>query len=350
MRPTERDLIRTQEALQGWLRERWAGVESLEVGSLAKAEDGMSGELLMFDVTYVDQGQHRSEGMVVRLEPCEEHQLFLDTAFEEQFRAMEMLARHSKAPVPRAVGFEPDREMLGNRFYVMSKAEGRTGALWLEWMTALDPVSLERTWWSGLEAMAELHRVEPVQAGLDFLDQPARGADPIDQMLHYNQEFYDWVRDGETRPVIEAAASWLRANKPATLPPSGFVWGDAKRGNLLFDDDLACSAVLDFEMMSLGPAEMDLAYWMEGEYQTAEMMGMPSPTVEETIERYSQLLGRRVEDLDYYTVLAAYRIAVLRVKLWVLRAGEENRGDRYDGDRRLALVLERHADVDVAVD
>lgn len=345
MESRPRDLSEVGATMQKWLSERLPAGPEVTVGDLEFCDTGFSGELIMFSVGGRPASSRETEHMVLRVEPQVQDQLFLDTVFEEQYRALEALYHRSDVPVPQPIGFESDLGLLGSRFYVMSRAEGRTGALWLPWMTSLNDEDLERTWWSGLETMARMHRVDVVGSGLGFLDQPARGEDAIDQLLDYNREYYEWVRDGEHRTAIEAAEAWLRANKPDPLPPCGFVWGDAKRGNMLFGDDLGCTAVLDFEMMSLGPAEMDLAYWIEGEHQTAEMMGMRSPTVEETTERYAALLGRDVAPLGYYMVLAALRIAVLRVKLWYLREGEEMRGDKYAGDMRLAHVLNTWAGV-----
>jgi aminoglycoside phosphotransferase (APT) family kinase protein len=194
--------------------------------------------------------------------------------------------------------------------------------------------------------MAELHRADPRQLGLDFLDQPTRGSDPIDQQLQYYWEYYYWAREGESHPVIDAAYQWLRRNKPLLLPPVGIVWGDAKRGNQLFTEDLECSAILDFEMACLGPAEEDLAWWLEGEHQTAEVLGISSPTVEETTARYGELIGREIEDIGYYMIFAAFRIAVLRIRLFRLREGERNRRPLDEGDKRLALVLAKYAGIE----
>lgn len=344
MTRSTRDLLATRTILGEWLGARLPGAGQVTVRELTQAEEGMSGELLMCEADYEVQGSARTDGVVIRLEPSADNQLFLDTAFREQYDAMVVLAARPGAAVPAAIGFEEDASLLGSRFYAMARSTGRTGALWLPWMMSLTDAERDRTWWTGLEAMAELHRIE-VGDELAFLHQPHRGADPVDQMLQYNWDYYQWVRDGEVRPVIEEAYAWLRRNKPDPLPPIGFAWGDAKRGNLLYDDDLAVSAVLDLEMMSLGPAEMDLAYWIEGEEQTAEALGVSCPGRDETVRRYADLIGRPLEDLSYYTVLAALRLAVLRVKLWVLREGEEFRGGKYDGDERLALVLSRHAGV-----
>jgi aminoglycoside phosphotransferase (APT) family kinase protein len=321
----------------------------MSVGELQRFPQGFSGELFTFDLTYHKDRAEQTEGVVVRIEPNEKYQLFLDTNFEEQYRVMEALWHHTSVRVPRPIGFEANPDFFGARFYVMEKSRGDTGQLGLDWMNAVGAQELERTWWNGLAAMAELHRADPKRLGLDFLDQPARGSDPIDQQLQYYWEFYCWVRGGESHPVIEAAYEWLRRNKPPTLPPIGVVWGDAKRGNQLFTEELDCSAILDFEMVCLGPAEVDLAWWLEGEHQTAEYLGIHAPpAVDETTARYGELVGREIADIGYYMVFASFRLAVLRIKLYILREGEPYRGEPRDGDKRLAEVLAKYAGITTA--
>jgi aminoglycoside phosphotransferase (APT) family kinase protein len=343
--PVQRDLTQTQNAMQAWFEKCCAVGQDMRVGALQRFPQGFSGELLTFDLTYRKGHAERSDGMVVRIEPNTQYQLFLDTNFEEQYRVMEALFERTSVPVPRPIGFEADPAFLGARFYVTEKAPGETGMLGLEWMDAVGDQGREQMWWNGLATMAELHKADPQRLGLNFLDQPTRGSDPVDQQLNYYWEYYCWAKDGgSSHPVIEAAYEWLRRNKPLPLPPVGIVWGDAKRGNLLYTETLGCSAILDFEMVCLGPAEVDLAWWLEGEQQTAEALGLSSPTVEETTARYAELLGRELADITYYMVFAAFRLAVLRIKLYLLREGEENRGRPDDGDRRLARVLRKYAD------
>ena len=172
-----RDLELTHDRLLSWVQDRYPIGRKLSISTPQPCEDGFSGELLTFDVDYERDGERHSEGMVVRIEPGETNQLFLDTAFDEQYRALKALTTQTNARVPRAIGFEPDSEILGGRFFIMSREGGKPGVLWLEWMSGLSTEELERTWWSGLEAMAELHRLDPAKVGLDFLDQPARGGD-----------------------------------------------------------------------------------------------------------------------------------------------------------------------------
>jgi aminoglycoside phosphotransferase (APT) family kinase protein len=344
--PVQRDLVQTRATIQRWLEQHHAIGQDLRVGELQRFPQGFSGELLTFDLTYRSGHVESKLGMVVRVEPSRQYQLFLDTNFEGQYRVMEALSRHTSVRVPRPIGFEADLDTLGARFYVTEKAPGATGMLGLEWMNAVGDRGREQMWWNGLAAMAELHRADPKRLGLDFLDQPTRGSDPIDQQLNYYWKYYCWARGGEPHPVIEAAYEWLRRNKPLPLPPVGIVWGDAKRGNQLYTEGLECSAILDFEMVCLGPAEVDLAWWLEGEHQTAEALGLSSPTVEETIARYTELLGRELADIGYYMVFAAFRLAVLRIKLYLLREGEPTRGQPDDGDKRLSRVLARYTRVE----
>ncbi|MFC7886418.1 phosphotransferase family protein [Streptomyces sp. NPDC057376] len=317
----------------------------VEVGDLRAFSDGFSGELYAFEATYRDEHAEHSEDLVVRFEPGTGYQLFLETMFEEQYRVMAALRTHA-VRVPRPIGFEADAGVLGARFFVMERARGRTGQLGQDWMNEIGPQGREQTWWSGLAAMAELHRCDPRRLDLGFLDRPGRGSDPIDQQLQYYWEYYAWVSAGDSHPVIEEAYQWLRRHRPPLPPPAGLVWGDAKRGNQLFTEDFKCSAILDFEMVALGPAEVDLAWWLEGEYQTAQGLGFEAqPTVEETTERYADLLGREIADLDYYIVFAAFRLAVLRIKLYQLREGQKYRGKPRDGDKRLARVLAEWAGI-----
>ena len=54
-----------------------------------------------------------------------------------------------------------------------------------------------------------------------------------------------------------------RRSRGARLPrrrtsrPASLCWGDARIGNVLFSDDRKITAVLDWEMATIGPAEMD---------------------------------------------------------------------------------------------
>ncbi|WP_182377754.1 phosphotransferase family protein [Nocardioides sp. WS12] len=341
MIPIQRDTDTTRVALSGWLR-GVLGDGEVVVSELAGFKAGQSGELLTFTAHWGD-GTARRQDMVVRIEPTAQYQLFLDTNFEEQYRVIDALHRNTDVPMPQAIGFESDRSILGDRFFVMAKSDGRTGLVDLDWMLDLGPDGRKQMWWNGLGAMAKLHRADWQTLGLEFLDQKGRGEDGIAQQLHYYRDYYRWANaDGVTYPAIEKAYDWLVANKPSSVP-NGIVWGDARRANQLFTDDLAVSAILDLEQVCLGPPEADLAWWLRTETVMADRLGIECPGIEETVEGYAELLGRPLENFDYYLVFAAYRIAVLLIKLYQLRDEQPDRGDPFAADRRLGEVFAKHA-------
>jgi aminoglycoside phosphotransferase (APT) family kinase protein len=97
------------------------------------------------------------------------------------------------------------------------------------------------------------------------------------------------------------------------------------------------AAIVDWEMGTVGDPKLDLG-WMvqswpahtrgaEGEGATdapsamsyVDMRGMPSRT--EVIDHYATVSGRQVDDLDYYLVLAKWKLAI------VLEQGFQRAGD-----------------------
>jgi aminoglycoside phosphotransferase (APT) family kinase protein len=95
-------------------------------------------------------------------------------------------------------------------------------------------------------------------------------------------------------------------------------WGDSRIGNIIWDDFQA-AAVLDWEMASLAQPEMDLGWFLYFDSQFTDPLGVPRPggfpSHEETIERYSESMGRRMQDLFFYEIFAGFRFAVVMLRL-----------------------------------
>ena len=68
-------------------------------------------------------------------------------------------------------------------------------------------------------------------------------------------------------------------------------------------------------MASLGQPEMDLGWWLYFDRQFSEGLGVPRPagfgSHEDTIERYSELMGRPMRDIFFYEVFSGFRFAVV---------------------------------------
>lgn len=337
-----RDLDQCRRAFERWLTAQQPAGENVVVSPASALSGGYSGDLLAFDATWTVRGERQQQNLVVRFEPATHNQVFLDTNFHEQYRVIKALGARTEVRVPRVIGYEADPSVLGSRFYVMARMPGTPGLIGGEWIDAVERHgrdSMWRMWWHGLEAMAVLHRVDAHAVELGFLDQPDRGDDPIAQQLHYYREYYAWVAHGQRHEVIEYALDWLEANNPR-VRDIGVQWGDARRGNQLFSPDLRCTAILDLEMVTLGPAEADLGWWLyTSEIEMREPLGEHTPSAEETVRRYGQLLGRELSEIDYFVVFAAMRVAVLMIKLQELRGGHVDGHERAAGDAKLAQVL-----------
>ncbi len=186
------------------------------------------------------------------------------------------------------------------------------------WVIEATPEEQERLWWSGIDALAAVHKTDWRAAGLDWLDMPARGKPGIVQQMSYYRDYLDWSAKGLHVPVVESTWDWLVANQPDEQGEVVLSWGDSRIGNIIWDD-FEAAAVLDWEMASLGQPEMDLGWFLYFDRQFTDPLGVPRPagfpSHEETIERYSESMGRPMRDLFFYEIFSGFRFAVVMLRL-----------------------------------
>jgi aminoglycoside phosphotransferase (APT) family kinase protein len=333
-------------ALQGWFGRQWSHASNVEVSEPTVLSGGYSGELLGADVTWRADGADHRQGFVVRIEPSSDYQIFLDTNFDKQYRTLEVLNGIASVPIPTVLGFENDASVLGSRFYIMERVQGSPAPIGVPWIEAVKERGadeMRRLWWNGLSAMAAMHRVDVAEHGLEFLAQPERGSDALDEQWDYYREYYDWVRNGVSYAPIEEGFDWLAANKP-TDAETAILWGDARRGNALFDDAGVCTALLDFEMVALGPPEADLGWWLyTSELEMRQPLEPWCPGIDETVAVYEDYLGRKIENINYYVVLASLKCATLMIKLQALRGGSVDGHEKHANHEALARTMDRFA-------
>lgn len=222
-------------------------------------------------------------------------------------------------PVPVVRWVEENPAVLGAPFLVMERASGRapaddppfTMAGWVLDLSDSERLCLCTT---SLEALAAVHNADWKGLGLGFL-APPEGTDVFDAELAKWREFYDWARRDEVNPTVEAGFQWLDAKRPDDRREPVLSWGDARVGNILFGDDLAVNAILDWEMVGLGQPDVEVAWWLFILRHHTEGIGVPMPSGfpsrEQVVAIYEQASGRTVEHLDYYEVWAAVRLAIL---------------------------------------
>ncbi|SFB20125.1 Predicted kinase, aminoglycoside phosphotransferase (APT) family [Amycolatopsis marina] len=216
-------------------------------------------------------------------------------------------------PVPRTVLLCDDPGVVGAPFYVMEFAEG-TPYRTEDELLALGP---ERTRSIGLalvDTLVDLHSVDPDAIGLADFGRPDGY---LQRQLRRWKKQLDSSRSREL-PGIDDLHDRLAAEVPESGPPA-IVHGDYRLDNVLVDSDDRISAVLDWEMSTLGDPLTDLALLVAYAGRDTTSLGIVSnasdapgyPDTEAVVARYAARSGRDVSRLDWYVGFAFFKLAVI---------------------------------------
>jgi aminoglycoside phosphotransferase (APT) family kinase protein len=247
---------------------------------------------------------------------------FLPTAHDvgREFRVLSALAG-SGVRAPRPVLWCEDPSVIGVPFYLMERVRGWVFRDALPPAFATDPGARAGVGDELVDALVELHAVDPAAAGLEGFGRPAGYLER--QVARWRSQLA--LTEPHTRVVRElhATADWLSAN----LPPGGeptIVHGDYKLDNTAFEPapPARLVSIFDWEMSTLGDPLADVgwmvAFWREAsdpddgvmEAQTAtDLPGFRSR--HELVDRYGRGTGRDVSDLTFYVALAVWKCAIL---------------------------------------
>lgn len=313
-----------QDQLEGWLATRPGVTGEVTITDLdAPAETGHSSETILFDASWTGPDGPVADRLVLRTAPTG-HTVFPTYDLGLQYEVMQRVGEASDIPLPPLRWYEPDPSFIGKEFFVMGRVDGRVPPDRLPytmqgWLLEESTPEEQRTLQlSGVEILARLHAIDWRAAGLDILDQRRYGATGLDQQLGFYEAFLAWGRGDHPHPRLHEVAAWLRDNAPEPEPEPVLNWGDARIGNMLFVDHRPV-AVLDWEMATLGPPQVDLAWYclferfFSTELNTPNLPGF-APT-EEVVAHYESVAGTTVGDLGWYTVWGAYRYAVVMMRI-----------------------------------
>jgi aminoglycoside phosphotransferase (APT) family kinase protein len=213
-----------------------------------------------------------------------------------------------------------DTAVLGRTFYLMGFVDG--------W----SPLQTRRHWPAPFDTDAEQRRGLSFQLieGIGLLSQvdwQARGLADLGRPDGFHERQVDrWIAffsktKGRDLPGFDEAAAWLRAHRPLDYVP-GLMHGDYQFANVMFrhGGPARLAAIVDWETGTVGDPKLDLGWvvqsWPEdtsggdgsvGGY--VDLTGMPSRS--EVLAHYSAVTGRQVDDIDYYCVLARWKLAVM---------------------------------------
>lgn len=314
-----RDLEVLRAGLTAWLRQAYPEVSSLVVADLAHASAGWSNETLLVTIGTTGSARGRADRVprrvVVRLPPLQPSFPGADDPAGQG--AVHEAVAAAGVPAPAPVTVVDDERWLGVPFLVMPHVAGHVPGQ----APALDPwvtgssAALQRALYEGfVDTVAAVNRVDWATAGLGTVVRggaPAGGAPgSLEAELDWWARYVAWSCDGVPLAGLDRALAWCVENRPAPGAPPSLLWGDARLGNLVVGEDRSVRAVLDWELASIGPAELDLGWLLALEWTMDELLGLGVPGFpgrEETVARYEAGLGRPATDLVWHEVFALVR-------------------------------------------
>jgi aminoglycoside phosphotransferase (APT) family kinase protein len=208
-------------------------------------------------------------------------------------------------PAPRPATYEPD-------VLTMPFVAGPIPADFTPldpWLQSLpDDAARRRVWESTIDTIAAIHR-EPLIDGLRV---------GLAAELDYWADYLDWM--GEAPAGLRAAYDWCRANAPLdTEPAPVLLWGDVRFGNIVYDErTLTPKAVLDWEMVSAGPPQMDIAWLTALDQVGRDLSGLSVPGFGSPTEALTRL-GCATEAFDWYEIFALVRASAISTRIAQLK-------------------------------
>ncbi len=314
------------------LVERIAGtaVRAPRVVSVVHAEGGLANETVL-----VDLGPD-SAGLVVRLPPLQATFPAYDLAPQA---AVQNAVAAAGVPAPAPAVVERDRRFIGSAFMVMPRVIGDIAGP----APVFDPYvrdageSLQRRMHDALiDTVTDVHAVPWQAHGLG----PRLGGTSLHDALSRWTAYVEWSSDDDPLPALATALEWCRAHVPPERDPV-LLWGDVRLGNLILDGERRVVAVLDWDLSSLGPPEMDLGWHLGLEFMMAQLFGQTVPGFPgrtEAVDRYAEASGNAVRDLDWHEVFALVRALAINDRHQRI-SGDPRRRDNPMG----AVLLERMA-------
>ncbi|MEU2185159.1 phosphotransferase family protein [Streptomyces thermolilacinus] len=238
----------------------------------------------------------------------------LATAHDMRREHRVLSALHPTAvPVPRPLLLCEDETVLGTPFYVMDFVPGtpyRTAA-------QLAPLGAERTRAAVLglvDTLVELHAVDPDEVGLGDFGRPDGFLDR--QLRRWGKQLA--ASRGRELAGIDELHAALGRELPESPAPA-VVHGDFRLDNVLIGDGDRITAVLDWEMSTLGDPLTDLGLLVmystpldiPGGVISTTASAAGHPAAGELAERYAARSGRDVSRLAWYTAFAWFKLAVI---------------------------------------
>lgn len=229
-------------------------------------------------------------------------------AVDREFRVIKAL--HGKVPVARPWLLCEDESVVGTIFYVMDYLDGRI--FWNPLLPGAAPEERRALYTVLLKGMAQLHRVDYVQAGLESFGK--QGNYVARQVSRWSKQYK--ASETEQIEAMDLLIDWLPKNIPEG-DVTTVVHGDYRMDNTVMHPEKAeLMGILDWELATLGDPLADFSYHCMQWDSVPEMMDAKScaelgiPPLQEYIELYCEQTGcDNIPHWDFYMAFNNFKLA-----------------------------------------
>lgn len=265
-----------------------------------------------------------------------------------EFRVISALA-DTAVPVPGVFALCEDTAVNDAPFYVMEYTPGViVGGTELPKGYAEKPAERRAMSLALVDTLVALHAIDPDSVGLAGFGRPEGYVER--QVRRWSKQ---WERSSTgPLPEIDELSRRLHAALPESPGPA-IVHGDYRLGNMALDpsDPARVIAVFDWEMATLGDPLADLGYtliyWSDPGETSGTLPGVVSGpgmlTRAEIVAEYANRSGRDVAAVDFYQVLAAYKLAIISEGIYARFLAGQTLGDKFKGTTRQTGALAQRA-------
>jgi aminoglycoside phosphotransferase (APT) family kinase protein len=229
--------------------------------------------------------------------------------------------RHTDVPHPGLIAMCDDEAVLGAVFYLMEPVEGFNAVTGLPSLHAGSPTVRHRMGLALVEGIAALGAVDYRAVGLEGFGKPdaflERQVPRWSAQLSGYAQCEGWPGP-DALPGVARVGAWLEANRPTDFKP-GIMHGDYHLANVMYRYDSGeLAAIVDWELATIGDPLIDLGWllatWPEPGADEATVSVRPwegFPTADELVEHYRTRSTRDLGAIDWYAVLACYKLGIL---------------------------------------
>jgi aminoglycoside phosphotransferase (APT) family kinase protein len=358
---SSRDVTTLPSVMSQWLSTVMPGGTAPEVIVESGVDsNGMSSETIILTGKWQQDGQPTEQKWVARVAPsAADVPVFPTYRLDHQFDVIRLVGELTDVPVPRVRWMENSGDVLGTPFFLMDHVSGIVppdvmpytfGGNWFADAPAEKRRELQD---ATVEVLAKLHSIPNAEKTFGFLteiDPP--GDTPLRRHFGWLKDWYEFaVPDIGRSELVERALAWLEENFPTDVASGEPVlaWGDSRIGNVLYED-FRPVAVLDWEMATVGPRELDVAWIIFAHMVFQELAGLagldglPDVMREEDVRStYEELSGATLGGLDWFYVYSGviWCCVFMRTSARRVRFGEIEKPDDVESLFYHASLLKR---------